>query len=305
MSIQAWLVRRKIKAAFRPKMPPGTPDAVRLENFDKSLKAMEKRLPGPPKGKCKIEKVNTSDGVQGEWITAKGAREDRVLFYSHGGGYVWGGPKPYREFGWRLSKALNAKVFLLDYHLAPKHKCPAPIEDALRAYDWIMANHPGVPVVMSGDSAGGGLTLAAAHAIRDSGRAQPKAISLISPWLDLTGSGDSIRGNADKEVMLDPDGIHYAADAYRGDIPADDPRCSPLYGMQAGLPPVLVQVGSDEILLDDSVRFEARAREEGVSVTLDVWRKMHHVWHFSAIIIPEGRKAIADMGTFFNRHFGN
>lgn len=305
MSIRAWLVRRKIKAAFRPSLPADTPDAVRLENFDKSLKAMEARLPGPPNGKCKIAKVSTADGVKGEWITAKGAREDRILFYSHGGGYVWGSPKPYREFAWRLSRALNARVFLLDYRLAPTHKCPAPIEDALRAYDWIVENHPGEPIVLSGDSAGGGLTLAVAHAIRDSGRPAPKAFSLISPWLDLTGAGDSIHTNADNDVMLDPAGIHHAANAYRGDLGADDPRCSPLFGKQAGLPPVFVQVGSDEILLDDSVRFEQRAREEGVAVKLDVWQKMHHVWHFSAMIIPEGRKAIADMAVFFNQHFGN
>ncbi|WP_262690421.1 alpha/beta hydrolase [Kordiimonas aestuarii] len=305
MSIRAWLARRKIRSVFRPKMPPGTPDDVRLKNFSKALKAMEERLPGPPRGQCKIDKVDRSDGIKGEWITAKGAREDRIVLFAHGGGYTWGAPRPYRELGWRLSRACNARVFLLDYRLAPEHTCPAPIEDALRAYDWIIKKNPGLPVVLSGDSAGGGLTLATAHVIRDTGRPMPKALSLISPWLDLTGSGESIGVNADKDVMLDPDGIHYAADAYRGDLSAYDPRCSPLFGEQAGLPPVFLQVGDDEILLDDSVRFEARARSEGVAVKLDIWPKMHHVWHFSAMMIPEGRKAIADMAIFFESHFGN
>ena len=258
MSIRAWLVRRKIRSVFRPKMDPSVPDEVRLKNFSKALKAMEDRMPGPPKGQYKIDKIDRADGIKGEWVTAKGAREDRIVLFSHGGGYTWGAPRQYRELGWRLSRACNAKVFLLDYRLAPAHKCPAPIEDALRAYDWIVDNHPGIPVVMSGDSAGGGLTLAAVHAIRDTGRQMPKALALISPWLDLTGSGDSLRANADREVMLDPDGIHYAANAYRGDIVANDPRCSPLFGDQAGLPPVLLQVGSEEILLDDSVLRETR-----------------------------------------------
>ncbi len=286
-------------------MAPDTPDDVRLRNFSTALKAMEGKLPGPPRGQYKIDKVSLASGVQGEWITARGAREDRVVLYAHGGGYTWGAPRPYRELGWRLSRACNARVFLLDYRLAPEHTCPAPIEDALRAYDWIVENNRGQPIVMAGDSAGGGLTLAAAQAIRDTGRNMPKALGLISPWLDLTGSGDSIRSNAETEVMLDPDGIQYAANAYRGALAADDPRCSPLFGGQAGLPPVLVQVGSEEILLDDSVRFDARARAEGVQVTLNVWPKMHHVWHFSAMMVPEGRKAIADLAAFMQRHFGN
>ena len=305
MSIRAWLVRRKIRSVFRPKVPPDMPDEERLRIFSAALKGMEARLPGPPKGQFKVDKINRNDGIRGEWLTAKGAREDRVLLYAHGGGYTWGGPRPYRELGWRLSRAADARVFLLDYRLAPQHKCPAPVEDALRAYDWIRDTNPGQPVVMAGDSAGGGLTLAAAHAIRDTGRPMPKALALISPWLDLTGSGRSMKDNATSEVMLDPDGIRYAADAYRGELSAYDPRCSPLFGEQRGLPPALVQVGSDEILLDDSMRFEARAKEAGVDITLEVWPKMHHVWHFSALLVPEGRKAIAGIGDFFERHFGN
>jgi monoterpene epsilon-lactone hydrolase len=305
MSIRAWLVRRRIRSVFRPNMPPGTPDEVRLRNFSTALKTMEERLPGPPKGQFKIDKVHRPDGVKGEWVIAKGAREDRILIYCHGGGYTWGGPRPYRELGWRLSRACNARVFLLDYRLAPEHKCPAPLEDALRAYDWIVSQYPGHPIVLAGDSAGGGLTLATAQAIRDTGRVTPVALALISPWLDLTGSGDSMRANADKDVMLDPDGIHHAADAYRGELSAYDPRCSPLFGEPRGLPPVLVQVGSEEILLDDSKRFAARARDADVLLRLDIWPKMHHVWHFSAMVVPEGKKAIADIGTFFEDHFGN
>lgn len=302
MSIRAWLVRRKIRSVFRPSSLRGAAADKRLRHFDQALQAMERNLPGAP-AEAEIEAVDVGD-VRGEWVTMPGANPNRVLLYSHGGGYVWGGPKPYRDLGARLSSSLRARVFLLDYRLAPAHKCPAPIEDALAAYDWIREQHPRAAITLAGDSAGGGLTLATAHAIRDSGRAQPSAIALVSPWLDVTGAADSLRRNAKKEVMLDPDGIAVAGKQYRGDLAADDPRCSPLFGSQSNLPPVLIQVGAGEILLDDSVHVADKIRTAGGEVKLDVWRKMHHVWHFSAGIVPEGRRAINDIATYFDKHWG-
>lgn len=303
MSIRAWLVRRKIRAVFRPKDLANAPQEARLKHFEVALKAMESKMPGAPSD-ATIEAVDNGT-VRGEWISVPGARQDRILLYSHGGGYVWGGPKQYRDLGGRLSRALKARVFLLDYRLAPTHKCPAAIEDALAAYDYIQSENPGVPITMSGDSAGGGLTLATAQAIRDSDRVGPVALALISPWLDVTGSGDSVRANRDKEVMLDADGVKVAGQVYSGDLGPEDPRPSPLFGDQAGLPPVLVQVGSEEILLSDSTRFKDKALAAGVSVHLDIWQKMHHVWHMSAGIVPEGKRAIADIAAFFEHHWGN
>lgn len=303
MSIRAWLVRRKIRSVFRPKELETAPDEVRLKHFATALKAMEGSLTGAPK-EATIEKVET-DTVRGEWISMPGAREDRILFYSHGGGYVWGSPKAYYLLGAMLSKAMKARVFLLDYRLAPAHKCPSQIEDALAAYDWIQKENPGVPITMSGDSAGGGLTLAAAQAIRDNGRVPPKALALISPWLDVTGESETVQTNRDRDVMLDAKGIGTAGQIFAGDLDATDPRCSPLFGEQAGLPPTIVQVGSEEILLGDSLRFAEKAREAGVDVTLDVWKKMHHVWHFSAQVVPEGKRAIRDMASFFEPRWGN
>lgn len=303
MSIRAWLVRRKIKAVFRPKELATAPEQARLRHFEVALKAMESKMPGAPSD-ATVEAVDT-DTVKGEWISVPGARDDRILMYNHGGGYVWGGPKQYRDLGARLSRALKARVFLLDYRLAPTHRCPSAIEDALAAYDYIQAENPGVPITMGGDSAGGGLTLATTHAIRDSGRVMPAALSLISPWLDVTGSGDSVQANKHKEVMLDADGIQVAGQIYSGELAPDDPRPSPLFGDQAGLPPTLMQVGSEEILLSDSTRFHEKALAAGSSVHLDVWPKMHHVWHMSAGIVPEGKKAIADIATYFDRHWGN
>ncbi len=301
MSFRAWLVRRKIKSVFRPPSLKNADPEVRLRHFDKALKGLEKLLPDAP-ASAVIEPVDEG-GIKGEWVTMPGAREDRILFYSHGGGYVWGGPKQYRDLGCRLGAAMKAKVFLLDYRLAPHNKCPAQIEDALAAYDMVRSRYPNSAITMAGDSAGGGLTLAAVHAIRDSDRVSPVAIALISPWLDVTGKSESIVRNADKEVMLDPGGIGVAGMVFRGEMAGDDPRCSPLFGSQNGLPPVLVQVGSEEILLDDSVHFADKVKAAGGDVTLNVWHKMHHVWHFSANIMPEARKAIAEITAFFEPYW--
>ncbi|MFC4347367.1 alpha/beta hydrolase [Kordiimonas lipolytica] len=303
MSIRAWLVRRKIRAVFRPRELANAPQEARLKHFEVALKASESKMPGAPSDAV-VETVDEGV-VKGEWISVPGAREDRILMFNHGGGYVWGGPKQYRDLGARLSRAMKARVFLLDYRLSPKHKCPAAIDDALAAYDWISKNNPGVPITMAGDSAGGGLTLAATHAIRDSDRTNPVALALISPWLDVTGSGESVQANREKEVMLEADGIKIAGQVYSGELGPEDPRPSPLFGDQAGLPPTLVQVGSEEILLSDSTRFHEKAMAAGVSVHLDVWQKMHHVWHMQAGIVPEGKRAIADMAAFFEHHWGN
>lgn len=303
MSIRAWLVRRKIRAAFRPNSLRNAPEDERLRHFDKTLQAMEPQMPGAPDDAV-IETVNT-DKVKGDWISVPGARPDRVLFYSHGGGYVWGQPKNYHDLGARLSRAMQAHVFLLDYRLAPEFRCPAPVEDAVAAYDYILEAKPGAAITMAGDSAGGGLTLATAQVLRDSDRPQPKALALISPWLDMTGSGDSVETNRDREVMLEADGIAVAGAMYRGELAPDDPRCSPLFGSQSGLPPMLVQVGSEEILLSDSTRLADRVKDAKGDIRLDIWKKMHHVWHLSAGIVPEGRKATSDMAAYFNEYWGN
>ena len=267
------------------------------EHFQKCLIKMEGMLPAPPKD---IEISHVAEGgVKGDWVSAPGVREERVYFFSHGGGYVWGNPKAYHDLAYRLSKACKARVFLLDYDLAPGAQAPVQIEQGLAAYDYVLGKYPNADVVMGGDSAGGGLTQSLVLAIRDSGRKMPVALSLIAPWVDITGSGESMKENLWKDVMLDPRGIDKAADIYRGDLSRSDPRCSPLFGEQNGLPPVFIQVSQDEILRDDSVRLAAKIKEAGGNVRLDIWPKMHHVWHFSARMIPEGRRAIQDIGIFF------
>lgn len=242
----------------------------------------------------------------GEWLRLRGRPARRTVFYCHGGGYFWGSPQDYRDFGWRLARALEAEVFLLEYRLAPAHRCPAPLEDALRA--WRALAESGLDpatTVLAGDSAGGGLALATAMALRDAGEPLPAGLCLISPWTDLTASGESLSTRSDADPMLDPVGLKKMAGMYLGDsVAADDWRASPLWGSHAGLPPTLIQVGTDEILLSDSERLAARMLEAGVDVDLRVWPDMYHVWHLGAAFVPEGRQAIREMSRFVDRKTG-
>ena len=303
MSVRAWIVRRKIKSLFRTDLT-GIPEAEVI-SFKQALLISEKNIPQPPKT-TEIEAIDEMHGdqrVRGEWVSEPGADPNRIIFYCHGGGYVWGAPKFYRELAWRLSKACDARVFLLDYSLAPAAKFPIQVNEGLAAYDMVCKNNSNARVVLSGDSAGGNLAVSMTIAIRDNGGPAPAALALISPWLDMTGSGDSLKYNGEKDVMLQPDVAVKGARAYSGELAADDPRCSPLFADHKGLPPILTQVGSEEILLDDSTRLAASIDKVGGDITLKVWPKMHHAWHMSAAIVPEARKAIKEIADYFEQRW--
>ncbi len=301
MSIRLWFVKRQLGKLFRPKrMRDATPAEIGA-HFVKVLTDLEGKMPKPPKD-AKIETVD-QDGVRGMWISAPNARPDRVLYYIHGGGYVWGSPKTYDDFGYMLSKACQARVFLLDYGLAPDVVAPAQLKQSLAAYDYIKKANPTASIMMSGDSAGGGLAQSSLIMLRDLGRAMPDAVSLIAPWVDITGSGASMKSNFQKDILLDARAIDYGADLFRGKLAADDPICSALFADQSGLPPIFIQVGEDEILLDDSVRLAEKIKAAGGKVRLDIWPKVYHVWHRSAAVVPEARRAIKDIATFFEDHW--
>jgi acetyl esterase/lipase len=302
MSIRAWLVRRTIRKVFRDPLGPDATAEDVAEHFPKTLTAGESRMPKAPKDTV-VESVE-GDGFKGDLVYAPDVPKGRVIFYCHGGGYVWGGPRQYREFGWRLSVANQARVFLIDYTLAPEKVCPTQTEEAVKAYDYLAVHdYARDGIVISGDSAGGHLALAVAHQIRDLDKRVPKAISLISPWLDLTGSGDSVTANNKSEVMLDPRGMEIAGEMFRGDLDIADPRVSPLFADQGNLPPILIQVGSGEILLSDSLRLHDKLKAAGGNSELRVWKNMHHVWPMSASIVPEGRKAIIEMADHFAKYW--
>ena len=241
-------------------------------------------------------------GVHAEWIEPAAASPQTVILYLHGGGYCLCSLDTHRGLAARLALAGGSPLLLLDYRLAPEHPFPAALEDALTAYRWLLAE--GVSparMAIAGDSAGGGLTLAAAISLREAGDPLPAALALISPWSDLTFSGDTIRTLADVDPVLKVDGKPLV-DYYFGQHNPADPHISPLFADLRGLPPLFIQVGSDEILLSDSTCLAEKARLAGVDVTLEVWKGMWHVFQVFAPYVPEAQKAIDQMVAYIKTH---
>ena len=239
-------------------------------------------------------------GVSAEWSVADGADQDKVILYVHGGGYVMGSAGSHRDMTGRLSQAAGARVLSLNYRLAPEHPFPAPVDDALAAYRWLLGQ--GIQasnIAIAGDSAGGGLALAALIAIRDAGEPVPAAGIGISPWVDMEGTGESMTTRAAVDPVVQKEGLLGMAKLYLGDADPKNPLAAPLHANLAGLPPLLIQVGDSETLLDDATRITERARKADVDVTLKIWDEMPHVWHLFAPILPEGRQAIEEIGAFF------
>jgi len=241
-------------------------------------------------------------GRPAAWIVADGAREDLTLLYLHGGGYCIGSLKTHRGLATDLSRAGAVRVLLLDYRLGPEHPFPAAVDDAVAAYRTLLDSGLAArQIAVGGDSAGGGLTAATLLAGRDAGLPPPAAGVLLSPWLDLTLSGESMDGKASLDPLVQRAPLQRMADAYLAGADPRTPLASPLFADLAGLPPLLVHVGSAETLLDDATRFTTRARAADVDVTLDVWDDMIHVWHAFGFILPEARAANQAIGAFLQQ----
>jgi monoterpene epsilon-lactone hydrolase len=263
---------------------------------------MTTAMPLPPD--VRYEAVDAG-GVPAEWTAAPGAAADRVIVYLHGGGYVVGSVRTHRLLVADLSRATGARVLSVDYRLAPEHPFPAAVEDAVTACRFVRRG--GVAparMAVAGDSAGGGLTVATLLALRDAREPLPAAAVCLSPWLDLSLSGESMRTKETVDPMIHLDGARLMAERYLGGADARSPLASPLFAELAGLPPLLIQVGTAETLLDDSTRFAARARAAGVAVELEEWEDMFHVWHAFAFVLPEAREAIARIGAFLRPRLG-
>jgi epsilon-lactone hydrolase len=236
-------------------------------------------------------------GLQAEWIRSANAREDLVILYLHGGGYLIGSLASHRHITAAISQAAGASVLALNYRLAPEHPFPAAIDDAVAAYEWLLQQ--GVnprQLVIAGDSAGGGLTVATLLTLRDKGIALPAAGVCISPWTDLTNSSESYARVADP--MLTKAELDMFAQGYLQGQDAKNPLASPVFADLQGLPPLLIQVGTQEHLYDDSLLLDANAKAAGVDTTLEVWDEMIHVWHYFHPMLKEGRDAINRIGEF-------
>jgi acetyl esterase/lipase len=244
-------------------------------------------------------------GVPAEWISAPGVDPDRVIYYLHGGGYAMGSVNTHREMISRISRASGARALAIDYRLAPEHPFPAAVEDATKAYRWLLSNGADpARTVIAGDSAGGGLTVATLVALRDAGDPLPAAAVCLSPWVDMEGIGESMTTRAEADPMVQRDDLVEGAQAYLGGADPRTPLAAPLYADLTGLPPLLIHVGTAETLLDDSTRLAERAKSAGVDVTLEPWEDMIHVWHFMAAMLAEGQQAIDRIAEFIGEHIG-
>jgi epsilon-lactone hydrolase len=278
--------------AHLAKIPPAYTVAERRAQYDRA----ERVFPMPADVSVKPVQVPV---INAEWIEPAAARDGAFVLYLHGGGYVIGSPKSHRHLTASIAVAARASALLPAYRLAPEHPFPAALEDAVAAYRWLLdrGTAPG-RIVIAGDSAGGGLALATLLALRERGVPLPAAGICISPWVDLTGSGASYVSKAASDPIVTRDGVLEMARAYLGATDARTPLASPLFADLAGLPPLFIQVGTEEVLLDDSVALAERARAAGVEATLEIWPDMIHVWQWFFPLLDEGRTAIDGIGAF-------
>jgi len=243
------------------------------------------------------------NGVPAEWIWAPESEDSRVILYLHGGGYLFGSARTHRVMLAHMARAAKARVLALDYRLAPEIPFPAPVEDSVSAYRWLLAEGISAKkMVIGGDSAGGGLAVAALVALRAVGEPMPAAGVCISAWTDMKSTGQSHTTNAESDPSVSKERLLKIAKVYLDGKEPTAPLASPIHADLTGLPPLLLQVGSIEVLLDDSTLLKSRAKAAGVSVEMEVWDDMPHVWHHYAPILPEARKAIGRIGEFVLEH---
>ena len=243
------------------------------------------------------------NGVSALRVTAPAARAGTALLYLHGGGYALGNSQTHRGLAGEIARSAQATAYVPDYRRAPERPLPAAIEDGLNAYRGLLdlGLAPGA-IALAGDSAGGGLAVAVLVAARDAGLPMPAAAALISPWADLECAGGTMTSNAADDPILNAVALQAMAGLYVGTASRRDPRASPIHAALGGLPPLLIQVGSAELLLDDAIRLAAAAGAADVPVRLAIWPRMIHVWHVHAAVLTAARRAIVEAGTFLQSH---
>lgn len=243
-------------------------------------------------------------GLAAEWAIPDKADPGRTLLYFHGGGYVIGSPASHRHLTGRLAMAARACVLSVDYRLAPEYPFPAAVEDGLQSYRWVLDQGTDPQnLALGGDSAGGGLALATLLRAKAEGLAMPAAAIALSPWTDLTCDSPAYESRKDADPMIGKSGIVEMANLYLNGADPRDPLASPLFADLTGLPPLLIQVGNDEVLLDDARGIERRARAAGVDARLEVWDRMFHVWQAFYQMLPEGEDALDRLGAFLTERW--
>lgn len=283
----------KLKRILREKALP--PDAdISLEQRRKGMEKVAFKAADD----IQTENVTVA-GHAAEWVRAPGSQAGRAILYLHGGGYVMGSLTTHRALAGEFSRAAQAAVLLVDYRLAPEDPFPAAVEDGVASLRWLLdRGFAPSNLAIAGDSAGGGLTAATLVSARDQGVPMPRAAVCISPWSDLTCSNASYKTRAEADPMVTPGGIGSMANVYLQGKDAKHPYASPNFADLRSLPSLLIHVGRDEVLLDDSIKLHEKAKADGVDSTLEVWDDMIHVWHAFHPMLPEGKQAITRVGAF-------
>ena len=267
-----------------------------IDQLRKETKDAGNIIPLPKNTKFKRVSVGNIDA---EWITSGEFETDKIFMFMHGGGYYRGSIASTRATVARISAEAKVRCLSIEYRLAPEYPFPAAIDDTYTAYNWLLKE--GVKpknIIVSGQSAGGGLCLALLLKLKEKNFFQPRGAVALSPWTDLTQSGKTMKINADIDPVISKKYLDRMANLYLAKTPNTSPLASPLYGELSGLPPLLVQVGSAETMLDDSRRFVEKAKEAKVDVQIEVYKDMFHGWHGSAHILKDGKKAIKNIGLF-------
>ncbi|MDZ7269848.1 MAG: alpha/beta hydrolase [candidate division KSB1 bacterium] len=296
MSLQMWVIKLIVRLyrfmALRPDRTIAGQRAVLQKFFA--------RFKGVPGIECRRI---FAQGVPVEWLLLGTPADETVVLYLHGGGYNLGSLDTHRELAARLALACQCRVLAVGYRLAPEHLFPAALEDAMRVYCWLLAEGVSAErIALVGDSAGGGLAIATLVALRYHGEPLPAAAVCLSPWVDLELTGHSMLARAGQDPVLTRKALQQWARNYLGGKSPRTPLASPLHADLSGLPPLLIQVGSDEILHDDAVRLAERAQAAGVRVELEVSPGMIHGWHFFAGKLPQAQQALARVAAFIRTH---
>lgn len=253
---------------------------------------------GPPPRDVEVENINIG-GIDAAWIRPSGADKTKVLLHLHGGGYVTGSIASYLRMCILMAQTLKVSVLLPAYRLTPEHPFPAALDDTLKIYRWILTQgHRSKDIIISGDSAGGGLCIASVLALRELGDALPTAVVCMSPWVDLTLQGRTHITNSKTEAMLNADSLREWAQAYTSQENFCNPLVSPIFSDFHNFPPLLIQVSSDEVLLDDAIALAEKAKAAGVDVSLKIWDGLWHVWQVVGDAIPESKMAFDEIEAF-------
>lgn len=295
-SIRSKIYCNLLRRALRSGLLPEGMDGLKMARAGENRRGALSLIMGSA-NKGQAFKLGNMDA---EWVGDLSA--ERTLLYLHGGGYILGNIDTHRAMVTKLCRFAGVRGLIIDYRLAPENPFPAAIEDAEEAYDFLI--NEGVTadkILLAGDSAGGGLSLALMQKLREHDKAQPKAVALLSPWTDLTASGKSIKTHYDRDPMIDAEKMHIAIDWYGPNQDKKNPLISPLFADMTGFPPMFVQVGTEEVLFDDSTRLVKNAKKAKVDAELQIWQDMPHVHQIAHAFVPEAKAALRDIAGFFNR----